>query len=41
MKELKFNIIYDNEFENLENLLIDAIVNYLKESSSQNEIYAL
>ena len=29
-QELKFNLFYDNDNEELENLLIEAIINYLK-----------
>ena len=29
-QELKFNLFYDNDNEELENLLIEVIINYLK-----------
>ena len=29
-QELKFNLFYDNDKEKLENLLIETIINYLK-----------
>ena len=29
-QELKFNLFYDNDNEELENLLIETIINYLK-----------
>ena len=28
-QELKFNLFYDNDSENLEQLLVSAIINYL------------
>lgn len=33
-KELKFNIFFNNEGENLEKLVIQALVNYLNNNNS-------
>lgn len=37
-QELKFNLFYDNNNEDLENLLVEVIIDYLK-NKNEMELY--